>query len=449
MKMIERAQNLRNNLQVVNLESLVPQDHLLRKIDTVVVFTHIYDLVDHLYCKDNGRPAVDPVVLVKMVLIQHLYGIKSLRQTVKEIDMNIAYRWFLGYDLGTKIPHFATVSYAFATRFPSEVFEKIFAWILEEAVARGYVDASTIFIDATHIKANANKKKNIKVYARKTARIYDEQLREEINKDRIEKGKKPIKDKDDDDHPPKQKKVTMSTTDPDCGLFRKGEHKVEFAYTAHVACDKRSFILGCELTPGNVHDSTVFDKVYDEVVKGFPEVEIVTLDAGYKTPWICKKIIDDGRNPSTPYKRPMSKRGFFYPYEYVYDEYYNCVVCPNNQVLRYVRTNKEGYREFKSNPMVCKDCSYLERCTGSKSYQKVVNKHIWEDYIDQAEHFRHSPAGKASYQLRGQTIERIFADAKEKYAMRYTLYRGLTRVKNWVKLKFAAMNLKKLAMWAY
>ena len=191
--------NLRNNMQLVDLEVLVPQDHLLRKIDRVVDFTHVYDLVEHLYCEDNGRPAVDPVVLVKMILVQHLFGIKSLRQTVKEIDMNIAYRWFLGFDLTTPIPHFATVSYAFARRFPSEIFESIFAWILEEAVTMGYVDARTIFIDATHIKANANKKKNRKMLAQRTARRYDQRLREEINHDRIEHGKKPLKDKDNDD----------------------------------------------------------------------------------------------------------------------------------------------------------------------------------------------------------------------------------------------------------
>ncbi len=446
MKMLERAKNLRNNMQVVDLEGMVPQDHLLRKVDKVVDFNRIYDLVEHLYCEDNGRPAVDPVVLVKMVLIQHLYGIKSLRQTVKEIDMNIAYRWFLGFDLTTRVPHFATLSYAFARRFPSEIFEEIFAWILEEAVKKSYVDARTIFIDATHIKANANKKKNRKKLAQITARRYDATLRQEINQERLEHGKKALKDKDDDKG---EKQITVSTTDPDCGLFHKGEHKVEFAYSAHVACDKKNFILGCEVTPGNVHDSVVFDDVYDKVVETFPEVETIAVDAGYKTPWICKKIIDDGRNPSTPYKRPMSKQGFFRPYEYVYDEYYNCVICPHNQVLLYTTTNQEGYREFKSNPEICKNCPDLKRCTHSKTNQKVVVKHIWEKYIDQAEDFRHSAAGKESYSLRGQTIERVFADAKEKHAMRYTFHRGLTRVRNWIRLKFAAMNLKKLAMWAY
>lgn len=445
--MIKRNENLRNNIQIVDLEGLVPQDHLLRKIDTVVDFTHIYDLVDDLYCADNGRPSVDPVVLVKMVMIQHLYGIKSLRQTAKDIDMNIAYRWFLGYDLAVKIPHFSTISYNFSKRFTSEMFEHIFTWILDNAIAMDYVKPESIFIDATHFKANANKKKSTKIIAKKAARSFEEQLRAEIDEDRENNGKKPLKDNDNDEPPTKQ--ITVSTVDPECGLFHKGEHKKEMAYTTHTACDRNNFILDFEVTAGNIHDSLVFDKVYDKVISKFEEVKIVVVDAGYKTPWICKKIFDDGRLPSMPYKRPMSKRDFFPPYEYVYDEYYNCVVCPNNQVLPYSTTNREGYREFKSNPQKCKVCPYLYKCTESKNHQKVVTKHIWEHYIDEAEHFRHSPLGKESYSLRSQTIERVFADAKEKYAMRYTFHRGLTKVTNWVRLKFTCMNLKKLAMWAW
>jgi hypothetical protein len=77
-----------------------------------------------------------------------------------------------------------------------------------------------------------------------------------------------------------------------------------------------------------------------------------------------------------------------------------------------------------------------------------VTRHIWEEFVELAEDFRHTPQGKASYAKRKETIERVFADAKEKHAMRYTHQRGLTRVRSWVGLKFAAMNLKKLAVWA-
>ena len=198
MKMLERSEDLRYTTKFACLDSLVPEGHLVRKIEKVIDFGEIYEMVEHLYCEDNGRPAVDPVVLVKIVLLQHLYGIKSLRQTIKDIDMNIAYRWFIGYDIDTPMPHFATVSYAFASRFPSEVFAEIFAWILEAVVKKGFVKAEMIFIDATHIKANANRKKHRKELAVKTARVYDERLREEINADRASHGKKPLRDKDDD-----------------------------------------------------------------------------------------------------------------------------------------------------------------------------------------------------------------------------------------------------------
>ena len=216
----------------------------------------------------------------------------------------------------------------------------------------------------------------------------------------------------------------------------------------HTACDKHNFVLECEVSAGNVHNSVVFDEVYDKVTEKFEEVQAVALDAGYKTPWILKKITDDGKLAVTPYKRPLGKKGFFKAYDFVYDEYFNCVICPNNCILKYTTTNRNGYREFKSNPNDCKNCEFLSKCTENKNFQKVVQKHIWQDYLELAEDIRHSDEGKKIYALRSQTIERVFADAKEKHAMRHTFIKSLIRVQNWVRLKFATMNLKKLAMWA-
>ena len=85
----------------------------------------------------------------------------------------------------------------------------------------------------------------------------------------------------------------------------------------------------------------------------------------------------------------------------------------------------------------------------SRDCTKLVTRHIWADYIDIAEDIRHCEIGKQTYALRSRTIERVFADAKEKHGMRYTPYRGLARVSNWVRLIFAAMNLKKLAIWKW
>ena len=83
MKMLKRGKLDRGVVEIVDTESLVPQNHLMRKIDAAVNWEQLYEMVEPLYSEDNGRPGVDPVVLVKMVLVQHLYGLSSLRRTMK------------------------------------------------------------------------------------------------------------------------------------------------------------------------------------------------------------------------------------------------------------------------------------------------------------------------------------------------------------------------------
>ena len=463
--MLERGKMDRDLIELVGIDSLMPQDHLLRQIDAAVNFDHIYEMVEPLYCEDNGRPSIDPVVLFKMVLIQHLYGLPSLRRTAEEVSGSIYYRWFLGYTLQEETPHFSTVSYNFRHRFTTETVDQVFAWILEKVAQAGYLSARAVFIDGTHIKANANTKKQVKTQIPVVSKHYAKELMDEVNADREAHGKKPF-DSDDDEQPPaslkkhkdntskkklarrkkgKVRTVTQSVTDPDCGLFVKGEHKRQFAYEAHTACDKHGFVLETVVTPGNVHDSVAFDEVYDKLTETFPEVETVVADSAYKTPHICKKVFDDGRVLSTAYKRPQTMKSGHEWWKYVYDEYYDCVICPEYQPLTYRTTNRDGYREYKSDPKLCMNCPARELCTHSKTCVKTVQRHIWKDYEELADDARYTPEYKELYKRRKETIERVFADAKEKHAMRYTQYRGLAQVTNWVKLKFAAMNLKKMA----
>ena len=124
--MLKKNTKNMNQLEMISIEEFVPKDHLLRKISKAVDFNKIYDFVDDLYCLDNGRPGVDPVVLFKMVLIQHLYGVPSLRKTAEEVKMNIAYRWFCGYLFNEQTSHFSTLSRNFKHRFNEAVVEKIF-----------------------------------------------------------------------------------------------------------------------------------------------------------------------------------------------------------------------------------------------------------------------------------------------------------------------------------
>ena len=423
----------------------MPQNHILRKIDRAIDFSFIYEEVEGLYSPyDMGRPGIDPVSLFKIVFIQYLFGIRSMRQTIQEINVNVAYRWFIGYGLLEPVPHFSTFSKNYTRRFQgTAVFEHIFQRILEEAVDAGLVDASAIFIDGTHIKASANKNKSEQVKVTKPAKQYQKELDDEIDRDREKQGKGKL--------PPKEEKqettITQSKTDPESGLFVKGEHERQFAYVANTACDKHNFILDFVVGAGNIHDSQMFHNLYEKLERISQATESIVVDAGYKTPGIAREILRGGKIPVVPYKRPMTKDGFFKKHEYVYDEYYDCYLCPENQILKYATTNREGYREYKSDPKTCQACPKREQCTLSRNHTKVVTRHVWADYTEQAEEYRYVPKYKEIYKQRKQTIERVFADAKEKHGMRHTTMRGLAKVTMQVTLTFACMNLKKLAIW--
>ncbi|EHL79573.1 hypothetical protein HMPREF1015_01063 [Bacillus smithii 7_3_47FAA] len=152
---------------------------------------------------------------------------------------------------------------------------------------------------------------------------------------------------------------------------------------------------------------------------------MVAADAGYKTPAVAQYIFENDMTPALPYTRPRTKDGYFKKHEYVYNEYYDCYFCPQGQVLKYATTTKEGYRQYFSDPVQCKDCPFLSKCTQSKEHKKLI------------------------YARRKETIERVFADAKEKHGMRWTTLRGLKKLSMQAMLTFAAMNLKKMACWTW
>ena len=113
----------------LSLERLVPEDHLLRQIDRAVDFSFIRPLCGPFY-SHTGRPSVDPVVLFKMLLVGYLYGITSERRLARELSLNLAYRWFLGYDFDQPTPDHSVLSKARA-RFGPEVFESFFRRSIE------------------------------------------------------------------------------------------------------------------------------------------------------------------------------------------------------------------------------------------------------------------------------------------------------------------------------
>ena len=478
--MTRDASKNREQIQLLSLDDLVPQNHLVRKLEAAIDWSFIYDLVEEKYSDKTGRPSLDPVTLIKLPILQYMFGIRSMRQTVKEVEVNAAYRWFLGLDLQDPVPHFSTFGKNYTRRFKdTDLFEQIFQNILSECFKAGLVDSSVVFVDSTHVKARANSKKFHDEIATEQAQWYEKELLEEINRDRAEHGKKPLKeleesaeDADDDDDsndetPPsapkssaagklnpntskkkkarrkKEKHCKVSESDPESGWFRKGEHKHVFAHSVQTACDRNGVVLGYSVHPGNENDG----KTFPELMKKLEhlDMDIVVGDSAYKTPAIAKLLEDQEIKLLSAYKRSQTKEGFFKKAEFVYDEFYDCYLCPNDQVLPYSTTDREGYRQYKSNPQVCAGCPYLQQCTESKDHQKTVTRHVWAEPLERAVENEYTPGIRELYKLRKETIERVFALAKELHGFRYTQEYGRARMELKSALTFACMNLKKLA----
>lgn len=433
-----------NRMQVgfYTLDDLVPEDHLLRQIDRVIDFSFIYDLVEDTYSHETGRPSLDPVMVIKIPLIQCLFGIHSMRQTIKEIEVNVAYRWFLGLTLDDKVPHFTTYGKNYSRRFQDkQVVEAIFSHVLGCCINAGLIDPSEIFVDGTHIKAAANNHKYINQEVNQQAKFMADQLELEINRDREKHAKKLLglaKERE-----PETKKV--STTDPESGWFHKGEHKQVFAYNAQVACDKHGWALAYSVEAGNVHDSQAFPALFTRL-KTFQPTYLIA-DAGYKTPTIAHYLLSQKVIPVFPYTRPHGKKDMLRPKDFIYDDYYDCYLCPENQVLTYRTTNRQGYREYQSQPEDCQNCPLLSQCTTSQAHQKVVTRHVWKADLEICEDIRHHLGMIDRYRKRKETIERLFGTAKEYHNLRYTRERGKSKMEEKVGLTLACLNLKKLAKW--
>lgn len=189
--MLGKAENYRLDQVTVAVEDLVPADHFLRTIDAMIDFRFIDEQLAPYYSPTVGRPSIPPITLFKMMFIGYFYGIRSERQLEKELQTNVAYRWFLGLSLTDRIPDHSTISWNRQTRFlDTMVFEDIFDTIVRQADACGLVDGRILLTDSTHVKANANKNKFLRKAKSPKVPAYLNELEADVQAHREAEGKK-------------------------------------------------------------------------------------------------------------------------------------------------------------------------------------------------------------------------------------------------------------------
>ncbi|RGL29238.1 IS1182 family transposase, partial [Paenibacillus polymyxa] len=434
------------SFELVSLEELVPQDHLLRKVDTYIDFSFIHEKVSPLYCADNGRPAIDPTVLFKMIFLGYFYGIRSERQLEREIQTNLAYRWFLGLGLTDKVPDHSTISWNRRTRFKdTTIFQDIFDEIVLQAISHRMVGGRVLITDSTHVKANANKHQYTKEQVLQNTKDYMDELNEAVKEDRKNHGKKPLKSREEVNE---EKEIKVSKTDPDSGYMIRDGKPEGFFYLDHRTVDmKYNVITDVHVTPGNVHDSVPYLSRLDRQRERFAfQVEAVALDSGYLTTPICRGLQSRKIFAVIAHRRFHPKQGLFPKWKFEYDAKNNVYICSAGQELAYRTTDRKGYRQYASDPAQCECCPLLSQCTQSKNHRKVVTRHVWEDSKEWVRSNRLSPSGKQLYRKRKETIERSFADAKELHGFRYCRLRGLPNVREQALMTAAVQNMKKMAI---
>lgn len=444
--MLKEPTPRQHTLEMVILEDLVPKDHLLRKIDKYISFEFIRDKVRHLYCDNNGRPAVDPVLLFKMLFIGYLFGVRSERQLVREVQVNVAYRWFLGLSLTDKVIDASTFSQQRRRRFlATDIEQQIFDEIVRQAITHALIGGDVLYTDSTHMKANANKKKFDIHPVTQTPTDYLNALEVAIDEDRMDNGKAPLKAQTSE---LKERDIKVSTTDPDSGYLTREGKPQGFYYLDHRTVDgKHNIITDTFVTPGNVHDSKPYLSRLDRQLTAFNLYpEYVGLDAGYKTAGICKGLEDRGIEGVIGYRRPNKKQGYFAKRQFIFDTDSNQYTCPAGQLIPYNTTNRLGYREYHSDSTQCCECPFLDQCTRSRNRIKVITRHVWQDSVERTDARRLTAKGKRIYQRRKETVERSFADAKQLHGHRYARYRGLRRVSGQCLLAAACQNMKKIAL---
>ncbi|MCR2808075.1 IS1182 family transposase [Paenibacillus soyae] len=443
--MLRSNRNKQQNYELVSIEDLVPADHLLRLVDKHIDFSFIDEKVRHLYSPDNGRPALDPLVLFKMIFLGYFYGIRSERQLEREIQTNVAYRWFLGLGLTDRVPDHSTISWNRRKRFnDTTIFQDIFDEIVIQAISHRMVGGRVLMSDSTHLKANANKHKYTKEQIQKNTRDYMDELNAAVEAERREQGKKNLKPREEVNE---DKEVKVSTTDPDSGFMVREGKPEGFFYLDHRTVDvKYNLVTDVFVTAGNVHDSVPYLSRLDRQRERFGfNVEAVALDSGYLTTPICKGLEDRNIFGVIAHRRFHPTQGLYHKWEFTYDATRNLYVCPQNQELAYRTTDRHGYRHYASDSKQCADCPMLQRCTRSRNHRKIVTRHIWEDSKEKVRLNRLSKSGKRLYRKRKETIERSFADAKQLHGFRYCRLRGLRNVTEQALMTAAVQNMKKIA----
>ena len=441
---------------MITIEDLVPQDHFLRRLEAALDLSFVYEETAHLYRHRYGRPPIDPVVLVKYLLVGFLCGIPSERDIERHIQTDNALRWYLGLDLFDRVPDHSTISQLRRLK-PSfrKVFRRLFEEVVRQCVEKGLVRGRVVGTDSTHVKANASRTSEELVELVEEPGVYWERLDnyEEEGANELERqtGKRRKKRTRQLKKDRRQTKKRVSRTDPEAGyMSRPGKPKGQH-YLSHQAVDcDHGVILDIAVTSGDVNDAAPYLDLMERIHKNVIPIQTATADAAYDFPLAHRVLRDMGIDffvrPQASFDRTnveLTRESFRY------DETTDVYICPQGNTLKrntLTRTASGLSWQYLADKKDCLDCPLRSKCLSAKDKRgarKIEHSYFRPERQRNMDR-RHDPEFREALKLRQIWCEGTFAAQKRSHNLTQVLRRGLEAAEDHCLLSATALNLKRM-----
>ena len=436
-----------------DLDKVVPTDHLVRQIDGVLDLDWVHKELARYY-SHTGRPSIDPVLMIRMLLVGYVFAIRSERRLCSEVQVNLAYRWFCKLGIEDRIPDHSVFSRARHERFrQSDTLRRVFEGVVSKCIAAGLVGGEGFSIDASLIKADAGRKQRVPgdepiawPRAEEASRAVREYLAaldaadhdEEIggDDDGSSRGGKRRK-------PPKQ----VSLTDPQAAWVARKNTDPFFAYEANYLIDnKAGIIVDAEGTRANrIAEIAVTETMIERVKDRFDlQPRRLAGDTVYGAVRLLKWLVDHRIAPHIPvWDKSARSDGTFSRAEFAFDRSRNVYICPKGRLLHTTGTVIDGHTlRYRASKRDCDVCAFKMRCC-PHTPSRWIPRDLHEDARDVARALAKTEAFEQSRRER-KKVEMCFAHMKRIFKLDRLRLRGLSGAKDEVLLTAIAQNLRRL-----
>ena len=431
-----------------DLTDFIPKDHILRRVNRALDLSWVTAEVRDAYCPDNGAPSVDPEVVIRLLIVGYLFDIVHIRELLREVQVNLAMRWFIGYGLDERLPDHSSLSKV-ADRWGEERFKRIFQRVVRFCIDAGLVEGKQVHIDATLIRANASWESLVERPAVPTPATPSGTGDSASETDKTNRAgrRKPGRPRS---KPPKIKK--QSITDPDATLTTSSHNRtMEPYFKQHTSVDdKHGVIVDVAVTTGEASEGGQLLAQISRVEENTGQkLTVVTCDAGYAYPKNYAELEQRGIDAVIPpqtenrYVRKLPLRRFRY------DARHQIVRCPQGKIMRrsHEANGNKGW-VYRAQASDCRNCLLRSRCLSGKTHSRTVM--IVNQYEALLRARRRKARGwdartKELYNRHRWRVEGKHGEAKERHGLRRAVRRGRAKVAIQAYLTAIVMNLKLLA----